>query len=219
VLILLALLASSGCTASLDHATARQIPQIALLPLDNGSNDIGAPQKVRAALFKAMKERGFHLLPLEQIDQGLKEIGITLGGQLNLFDDRRDVLNQLVPADIYCYGAVIDFGFKNAVALTQRKVELKLKLVEARSGQVLFEGQEVGITTRAGLDATADAVLNVTGKIAKTLKDSAKQLIPSEAVQNAADLTDIIADVELIQEMNEAIRKLLDQFPSTLRSQ
>lgn len=193
-------------------------PQIALLPLENGSNDVDAPQKVRSALFEAMQAEGYRLVAFEHIDGPLKDVGVTLGGQLSLFDNKREVLHNLIPADIYAYGAVLEYGFKNAIALTQRRVELKLRFVEAQTGRIVFEGTEVGVTSRAGLDAAADATLNVVGKVAKSIKDSLKKLAPSETVQNAADMTDVVADVDLKQEMNEAIKKLLKRLPDEMRT-
>ncbi|MBI4401506.1 MAG: DUF799 family lipoprotein [Nitrospirae bacterium] len=191
-------------------------PLIALLPFVNHSNDVEAPQKVRAALFETMKTRNYRLLELDNIDRSLREVDVTLGAQLRLFDDKRELLYKLVPADVHCYGTVVEFVFKNAVALTQRKVELQLKLVEAKTGEVLFEGQEIGITSKAGLDAAADATINVVGKVTKSVKESAKQLLPGETAKQAADLTDVVADVDLTQETNEAIRKLLARFPKNL---
>lgn len=207
----------AGCAA--EHGSRSPVespPLIALLPFANGSNVVEAPQKVRTVLFEEMQAREFRLMPLDQIDPALRQVDVTLGSQLNLFDDKLAVLHDLVPADVYGYGTVVEFGFKNAVALTQRKVELKLKLVDAKTGTVLFEGTEFGVTSRAGLDALADATINVAGKVAKSVKDSAKKLLPSESAQQAADLTDVIADVDLTSETREAIRKLLHHLPAHL---
>lgn len=190
---------------------------IAVLPFENHSNDVDAPQKVRTALFEKMNAREFRLLELDKIDSALRNVSVTLGSQLELLENRREVLNGLIPADVYCYGTVVEFAFKNAVALTQRKVELKLRLVDAKTGAVLFEGTEMGITTKAGLDAAADATLNTAGKVAKSVKDSVKQFMPGETTKQAADLTDVIADVDLTQETSEAIRKLLARFPPLKR--
>ena len=114
-----------------------------------------------------MRAKEFRLSELNDIDDALKQVNVTLGGQLGLFESRREMLNDLVPADIYCHGTLVEFTFKNAVALTQRKVELKLTLVNAKTGTVLFEGTEIGIITKAGLDAAADATINMVGKAAK----------------------------------------------------
>lgn len=213
-------LTMSGCVASANRTDRDQVaPQIALLPLTNDSNDIEASMKVRVALLDAMRAKGYRLLELKEIDGPLKDANVTLGAQLQLFDDKRELFNKLVPADIHCYGTVVEFAFKNAVALTQRKVELKLKLVDTHTGAALCEGSEIGITTKAGLDAAADATLNTVGKVAKSVKESAKQLLPGDTAKQAADLTDVVADVDLTQETNEAIRKLLARFPKNLAPQ
>lgn len=100
-----------------------------------------------------------------------------------------------IAADVYCYGTVVEFAFKSAGVLSQRKVEIKLKRVHAKSGRVLFEGNETGITSRAGSDAAGDLALHTVGKIAKAI------------------LPDAAADVDLKTETREALKKLLAQFP------
>lgn len=209
----------TGCgTSPRQAATQIPPPLIALLPLENHSNDVDAPIKVRKALHDAMIERGFRLLDLDRIDGPLKDISVTLGVQARLLESRPDVLSQLIPADVYCFGAVVEFAFQSAAALTTRKVEIELKLIKAKSGEVLFEGQEIGITTRAGLDAAGELMLNLAGKVFKSVKDSATSKIENETVKKTGDATDIVADVNLTTETREAIRKLLRRFPEQLSS-
>ena len=207
----------TGCSvSSRQAATQAPPPLIALLPLENHSNDIDAPTKVRKELHGAMSEQGFRLVDLDRIDGPLKDISVTLGVQARLLETKPEVLSRLIPADVYCFGAVVEFVFQSAAALTMRKVELELKLIEAKSGNVLFEGRETGITTRAGLDAAGELILNLAGKVVKSIKDSATSKIENETVKKTGDATDIVADVNLVTETREAIRKLLRRFPEQL---
>ena len=206
-----------GCgTPSRQAVTEAPPPLIALLPLENHSNDIDAPMKVRKELHGAMSEQGYRLVDLDRIDGSLKDISVTLGVQARLLEGKPEVLGRLIPADIYCFGAVVEFAFKSAAALTMRKVEIELKLIEAKSGDVLFEGRETGITTRAGLDAAGELILNLAGKVVKSVKDSATSNVENETVKKTGDATDIVADVNLVTETREAIRKLLRRFPEQL---
>jgi len=112
----------TGCGASSRQAaTQAPPPLIALLPLENHSNDIDAPMKVRKELHGAMSEQGYRLVDLDRIDGSLKDISVTLGVQARLLEGKPEVLGRLIPADIYCFGAVVEFAFKSAAALTMRK--------------------------------------------------------------------------------------------------
>ena len=50
----------------------------------------------------------------------------------------------------------------------------------------------------------------VTGKLVKGVKDSTRSFLPGERLKKTADLTDAVADVDLVSETREAVRKLLD---------
>lgn len=201
-----------GCsTVSKRTQTLQSQSSIAILPFDNQSNHIEAPGKVRKALFDKLREREYRLVDLKKIDVQLKELGITDGGQLSAITHKQ--IGQKVPADLLCYGTVVEYGLKSAVAFTQRKVEIKLKLVETKTGKVIFEETETGITSRAGTDAAGDLVIHTAGKVVKSVKESAKKLLPGQALKKTADLTDEIADVDLKNETQEAIQKLIKQFP------
>ncbi|MBI4422834.1 MAG: hypothetical protein HY554_03870 [Elusimicrobia bacterium] len=69
------------------------------------------------------------------------------------------------------------------------------------------------MTSRAGTEAAGDLALLMTGKALKAVKDGGKRLLPGRTAKRAADATDVVADVELVQETSEAARKLLEGFP------
>lgn len=189
----MAALASSGC-ASRPKRTVSTQAVFAILPFSNQSVNVEAPERVRGALFQEMKKQGYRLIELETMEKPLKNIGISEGGQLSAV--HLEALRQQIPADIFCYGDIKDFVFKSAVAVSQRKVTLALKLVEASSGKIIFEGEETGVTTKGGVDGAGDLAMTVAGKILKPFKGGD------------------VADVELKSETREAIQKLLKRFPN-----
>ena len=159
-----------------------------------------------------MKKKGFILLETEKIDPVLKEsFGITDGGQLGSISFEE--LGKKISTPLLCYGIVSDFGFRTAVALSQRKVTLKLKLFDTKTGNVLWEKEETGITSRAGTDAVGDLAIHSAGKIFKSIKNGLKILLPGKTLKKGADATDQVADTDLTQETYEAISKLLKEFP------
>lgn len=211
VLFLLAAHLASGCSPGRKEVQ-KTIPPfvIALLPFGNQSNDVEASRKVRIALFDEMRSRGFRLVELDGIDASLKELEISDGGQLGSVVLEK--IREKISADLFCYGTVIEFGFKSAVALSQRKVEIQLKFADGRSGQWVWEGQEVGVTSRAGTEAAGELAVQTAGKVVKSMKEGAKKLLPGKTLKKAADLTDPVADIDLQAEIRQAIRKLLNRF-------
>ena len=185
---------------------------VALLPMANESVDVEAPGKVRKALAAALQNRGFQLVDPATVDSVLKDrFGVTDGGQLRAVSPRR--MKGVLPGDIWVFGAVKEFGFKSVAAVSQRKVVIALKALEAASGKTLFEGEETGIPTSAGLDAAGDLLLNIAGKVVKGVKDASKSFVPGQTAKKAADTTDVVADVDLTQETRDAVDKLLEKFP------
>ena len=202
--------AAAACASPAKRDPDRGMPLVAVLPMANQSVNIEAPDKVRPVLMEAMMARGYRLVPSPKLDASLKELGFNGGDQLGALDLGR--LKAKEPADWYCYGTVEDFVFKSAVALSQKKVTLRLKIVEAASGMIVFDAVESGVTTSAGVQAAGDLALNMVGKVAKAVKNSAKQVMPGQTLKSAADATDQVADVDMGSETREAVRKLMEKM-------
>ncbi len=215
-LLVFGIIMFTGCNAATKKI---QIPHsqavIAILPFDNQSTNIEASDKVRSAVYTELKERGYALVGLDTIDDTLKQLGISEGGQLKAVSAEK--LRAGIQADLFCYGNVLDFNFKSIVALSQRKVALELRFVRSITGETFFEGSEEGVTASAGTDAAGNLALNVAGKIFKSVKDGAKRLLSSKSSQQNADITDKIADVDLTQETHEAVHKLIEKFQGHLK--
>ncbi len=210
LLVLGLALAAAACRSTPEvKAPSADLPLIAVLPFENQSADIEAADKVRNAVYEEFKTRGYRLVELETIDSGLKTLGISEGGQLPALTAEK--LGAAIPAEVFCYGNVLEFNFKSVVAVSQKKVALELKLVKAGTVTVLFEGSEEGISSTAGTDAAGRLAFNVVGKIFKSVKSGAKNLVSPGSGQ-AADVTDKLADVDLTRETGDAIRKLLDKY-------
>lgn len=55
---------------------------VAVLPLDNRSNDLNAPELLRRLAWNELREKGYKMLPLDKVSAALREKGVTQGGQL-----------------------------------------------------------------------------------------------------------------------------------------
>jgi len=213
--IFLGIMATVSCAPQIRKVPgAAALPTIALLPMNSEVLDLSASGFIRERLFEKMQERGFPLTDLETVDAALRVLGVTDGGQLAAVsvEDLRSALG----AGILCYGTILDYAFKSMVALSQRRVELELKMVNAGSGFVLWEDRAYGVQTTAGADAVGELALNTAGKLAKGLKEGVKKALPGRRLRQVADTTDVVADVALKRETDEALNKLLTSLQKTL---
>jgi len=147
-LVCAALLASAcGCAgkaALLVAPALRTWPdaRVAVLPFDNQSTDLSAPDIMRKLAAEGFAKRGYQPLPLEEVDGKLSGLGISEGGQLPSI--KPEELGRALGADLLCYGDVEDFTFQNLGFVVRKNVALNVKLLSASSGEVLYEASGAG---------------------------------------------------------------------------
>jgi len=118
---------------------------VAVMPFSNETNDLEGPPFVRKLIQEGLAARGVTLIALDEIDQKLKENGFTDGGQLRAA--KPEDIGQWVGADTLFYTTLTEFGYINVGFYWQRKVELVGRLVDAKTGDRLWEAEK-GWTTR-----------------------------------------------------------------------
>lgn len=145
------------------------VPQtIAVLPMENGSNDLDAPAYLRQLLFDRLSRRGFHLIPLADIDAKLKDAGFTDGGQLRGVDPKK--IGEWVGADGLFYSTIDEFKYINVGFYAQRLVKIQARLVRATTGEKLWETERHGTT-----------------RLVATKKEEAKKLFASQLALQAIE--------------------------------
>ncbi len=141
---------------------------IAVLPMNNHTTDLDGPAIVRYWFDQRITEKkGYRTLPFEEVDSKLKELGITDGGQLGAV-----TLGQLgetlgVPAVVY--GDLLNFDYKTTGFLNVRKVKARFKMMDCKTGEVLWEGE--------GLGANSSGALSSSKAIEAGLKQLSAQLV------------------------------------------
>lgn len=192
-----------------------------LLPLNNHSDDLEAPDIIRATLRRAMEKRGWRLVPDAEVDEGLLKLGVTDGGQFGAFTPMQ--VGEKVSADTLIYGELLDFNLRTIGVLTQRRVQIRLRVVEASTGRELWQGEGLGVDTAAGTEAVADAVIGLGGKAVAAVKDGALRLLPKKTpgkgkIKKVGDLLDELSDYDLRREAREAARQLVQGIEKALGS-
>jgi len=168
--VLAAVLILFGCaTGPQQYLKSGFIPPkiLAVLPLNNHTTDLDGPQAVRFWMDYRLKEKkGYYTLSLEQIDKALMDIGITDGGQLASVTPQ--ALGQKLGADAILYGELLEFDYQTTGFLNIRKVRARFKMVDAQTGETLWEGE--------GLGANSEGAVSVSGAVRAGIKQIGTQL-------------------------------------------
>jgi hypothetical protein len=183
----------TGCAPAQVYVSKTFIrPQrVAVLPMSNDTNDLDGPPLVRQALFAMLVQRGYILVPLNEIDDKLKVQGFTDGGQLKATTPQK--IGEWVGADGLFYSTLEEFNYINLGYYAQRTVKILGQLISAATGEKLWAADR-GWATRA---------------VATSPKDAEKAF----AVQMAAKWVEKVAHKPLQGETHEAVIRLLNTLP------
>lgn len=116
---------------------AKASPRVAVLPFENQSVDMLAPGQLQGLVTAGLQLRGYNPAPPAMVQQRLRDIGITDGGQLPGFTPQK--LGETLQVDGLFYGTVENFVFQNVGFILRKAVQLRLKLVLASTGETLWE--------------------------------------------------------------------------------
>lgn len=138
-------------------------PRVAVLPFANETNDIDAPELVRKNFQEMLPVRGYLPIDPKRVDEILqKKFGITEGGQLNSVTPAE--LGKALEVEGLFYGNVITFQDLPLGFARKRTVKAAMRLVDCKSGQLMWEDQRSWTTPEIYLDqekAKAAAVRQV----------------------------------------------------------
>ncbi|MDI6840186.1 MAG: DUF799 family lipoprotein [bacterium] len=123
---------------------------VAILLLDNQSNDLQIAGLVRDVFFKKLADRGFNLAPLAVVDTLLLNLGITDGGQLGVVAPCE--LGDSLGADWLVYGTVVEASYITTGIYLKKSVKLNFNIVNALNGATIWEGKGEGTKSELHLD-------------------------------------------------------------------
>lgn len=111
---------------------------ILVLPPINGTPEVQATSSVMAQMTYPLAESGYYVLPVSLVDETLKGNGIQTP------DDAQQIptakLREIFGADAGLYVKVSRYGSVYKVINSETAVTLEAKLVDLRSGELLWEG-------------------------------------------------------------------------------
>lgn len=133
----------SGCATPpppRDYSAFKQAKpaSVLVLPPLNNTPDVLATPSVLAQLSFPLAESGFYVVPVSLVDETLKSNGIQTAADAHQIAPAR--LRQIFGADAVLYVLIKSYGSVYRVVSSEAVVELEAKLVDLRSGQLLWEG-------------------------------------------------------------------------------
>ncbi|SMN14361.1 lipoprotein, putative [uncultured Candidatus Thioglobus sp.] len=114
---------------------------IVIIPPNNNSTEVNAPYLYLSTLTKPLAEKGYYVLPVAVIDQFLKENGLPTPAEMNNIP--LDKIDKHIGADAVLYITINEWGQKFMVISSVTTVSADLKLVDVKTGAVLWESTAV----------------------------------------------------------------------------
>lgn len=140
-LFLMALLfLMSACTTlpTVKSDASNPIKTIAILPLQNNTNDLDGPVVVRTLLAARLDGHFYQVKPLQEVDTLLRDqMGVTLGSQLDMVTTAQ--LCEKINADAIILGSLDDFNHKITGIYNNKRVRLRLKLDSCKTGTTVWK--------------------------------------------------------------------------------
>lgn len=134
----------AGCAAKpYDYTNFRQHPprSILVLPPLNESTAVEGTWGYLSTVSRPLAERGFYVFPVAVVDQFLRENGLPGAGEMHQVPLSKVV--EILGADAVLFITVEQYGTKYQVINTTTIVKARAKLVDTRTGLLLWEGKTV----------------------------------------------------------------------------
>ena len=185
-----ALLASAlaGCatTKPYDYTNYRAHPprSILVLPPVNESTDVRGTYGYLSTVTRPLAELGYYVYPVVLVDQFFKEQGMPSPGEM--VQAPLGKIREIVGADAVLYITLRQYGTKYQVLASVTTVSAAARLVDTRTGTLLWEGTVVAQANSGGSgNLLGDLLSAVVSQIVGYSTDQARSLAEQANVQYA----------------------------------
>jgi hypothetical protein len=139
---LVAALALTGCatTKPCDYTNYRQHPprSILVLPPLNESTAVAGTYGYLSTVTQPLAERGYYVFPVAVMDQFFKDNGMPTAGEMHQVPLNK--VAEITGADAVLFITLEQYGSKYEVITSVTIVRAKARLVDTRTGTLLWEG-------------------------------------------------------------------------------
>lgn len=138
----LASLLLAGCATqqAYDYTAFKEArpASILVLPPLNSSPDIAATYSMMSQTTAPLAESGYYVFPVTLVDESFKQNGLTVPADIHAVPIGK--LREIFGADAALYINVKQYGTSYAVIASETRVTAEARLVDLRSGNVLWSG-------------------------------------------------------------------------------
>lgn len=181
-------LAIAGCATpppGVDYTAfieARPASLLVLPPL-NDSPEVNATPGVWAQATRPLAEAGYYVLPVTLVDETFRQNGLNDPAEIQEVSPQK--LRDFFDADAAVYLRVKQYGTSYAVVASSTTVEVEGRIVDLRSGQLLWEG-------RARASSAEQGQQNQGGLVGLLVTAVVKQIVETstDAAFNYAGIAD-----------------------------
>ena len=142
LLVTVAGLAASGCAVKgYDYTNYRAYPprSILVLPPVNEGTDVRATYGYLSTVTRPIAELGYYVFPVALIDQLLKEHGMPTPGEM--VQAPLEKIREIIGADAVLYITLKQYGTRFQLLASSTAVVADARLVDTRTGTVLWAGR------------------------------------------------------------------------------
>jgi len=160
---------------------------ILVVPVQNDTTTLDAPEVVEAVVTRPLAERGYYVFPLLLTDALFKDLGLSEAGHVHELPPER--FRELFGTDAVLFVTVIDWGNKYLVLDSATVVALAFSLRDARTGTVLWTSTQVvqRSTGAAGGDPIAALIGAAIGYVLNEALEVDYRPLARQAVAQAFD--------------------------------
>ena len=214
----------AGCVVPMPKPSGdpgNPIRRLAILPLVNNTNDVDAPEFVRERLVEALSARMYNIQPLEETNQILRDqMGITLGGQLEMADNRE--MAQILGVEGLFFGDLMDFHETTTGVYNSRNVRGRFRIVNATNDAIFWQNG-IGVRSQdshgGAMGDVAVVAAGVTGndeEVPWVIIDSTssnESILTGMALGLGTKLISKAIGTHLVRETDEMIRRVFETLP------
>jgi hypothetical protein len=180
--------ALSGCatTKPYDYTNYRAYPprSILVLPPVNESTDVRGTYGYLSTMTRPLAELGYYVYPVVLIDQFFKEQGMPMPG--DMAQAPLGKIREIIGADAVLYVTLRQYGTKYQLLASVTTVSAVARLVDTRTGTLLWEGTVVAQTNSGATgNILGDLISAALSQVIGYSTDQARSLAEQANVQYA----------------------------------
>lgn len=176
-----------GCaTRPYDYTNFRAHPprSILVLPPLNESTDVKATYGYYSTVTLPIAEMGYYVYPVVVVDQFFRENGMPTPGEMHQAPLNR--IREIIGADAVLYITLKQYGTKYLLITSATTVKAEAKLVDTRTGAVLWEGGLMAQDNTGGSgNGIADLIVALVGQAINQSTDHAHDVSSTANAQFA----------------------------------